>query len=260
MPRGIRQHDTNFDRAFDLFLGRIIERAVLFAAETGVSTDRVTERLSASLSPERERLLHHLSQMRREAPSELRTVESVAVVGYARGGQAQRLIEAESGSTEAPRDSKVSKAARTRWANMSKEQKDKLLDKMYRARYGRKRRPNKKQAKIPSRMDPEVQRVYQARHEAKKKGLPLPPLPKSTAQPTVAAKPKKTFFSKAAQRNGKPVLTTQRNGRPVLSKAQRNQKQKIYVQRSNLRAQGIPEDQLPALPGKLATAPAATAV
>jgi hypothetical protein len=42
-----------------------------------------------------------------------------------------------------------------------------------------------------------------------------------------------------------------RNGRIILSPEERAAKQKIYVERSTLRAQGVPEDQLPPLPGKV---------
>jgi hypothetical protein len=238
MPKGI-QHGSSldYDYAVSQFYGRIQERIVLFAAETGISAHWVAERLATLLSPPGERIFDHLPSLRPEAAGPRRELEPLALAEHAHSGQASDAHQARraGGDDETPvKQSRVSpkgkkaiaKAQKARWAkqkktkvevapskivaywaNMTPQERSKEM-----ARRRRKWTPEalakwkgveykaKVKAKVKAKattkkpsgkttprrgnhkmLDAEAkkakQQIYQMRHEARKNGAALPPLP-----------------------------------------------------------------------------------
>lgn len=170
MPRG--DHDRNFEFAIAQLYGQINIQIVQFAASVGVQADRVAERLSELLSPERSRVLHHLSAMRQDTTGVHRSVESVEVVVDAHRKQPSLAIAASAETRKAhPYWSKMSPEERSR--EMKRRQKK--WSKEAKAKWTGNKTTNPK-VKAKKRV------VYQARYAAKKRGEPLPPLPGETGQ------------------------------------------------------------------------------
>ena len=101
----------------------------------------------------------------------------VAVDPHHHASPSTGTSEAHQGQVKAG-NSKVKNAAKKRWATMSKASKEVLLDKMYKARYGKKRPNRSAKPQYKKSADTKAkQHIYAARHAARKAGLPVPPLP-----------------------------------------------------------------------------------
>lgn len=188
MPKGVR-NESSHEQAIREFYGGIRLQVIFFAAEVGISAERVAERVSALLSPERERLLHHLSSMQRAASGVRPPVEPLALAQHAHSSEAPPTIEAvRSTSHKKSRKGVNSEAAKGYWANMTPEERKaesarrrrkwspEAKAKWHGSRSGRRTAKGKKRS-----VDAAKQSIYLARAKAKKAGLPIPPLPGESA-------------------------------------------------------------------------------
>ncbi len=197
MPRGYRQHGSDSDSYIDQFAARIQERILLFSAETGISADRVTTRLSELFSPPGSRVQHYVSELREETPRIRGGVEPLALAQHAHRRATPPTIEAGRSASEDDEHalSRPRSQHRSYWARMTPEERS--------AESARRRKKWSPEAKAKWRGGGRgelseravlKQKIYQERHNAKKLGLPLPPLPESTrrradAKPVNSGKP-----------------------------------------------------------------------
>lgn len=188
----MRQHgNTSFnDTTIAYIHGRIEREIESICIATGVPFGFVAARIAELLHPMgSQRTEGQMPLLRSIATNGSATVATLEVVEHSHHHEAPSASTSEIPDHRSkavsrnvfgkPMKSKTQESAQRRWSNMSKTQKDKMLDKMYKARYG-KNRPKKNGYK-KSATTKAKQKMYQARHEAKKKGLPLPPLPKEGA-------------------------------------------------------------------------------
>lgn len=124
--------------------GRIEKEIESFAASIGIPSVTLAARVAALLSPEREGHFHNVSVMRVETSTNSRAVEPLALADGTHGNETQHGIISST--------SKVAKGnvGSNRWKNHKK---------------------------LTPKQKFKKQKIYQARFEAKRKGLPLPPLP-----------------------------------------------------------------------------------
>lgn len=188
MPRGTQHGNSSIEGALAELYGGIRERIILFSAETGFSASWVAERLSSLLSPERERVLHHLSLMRGETPTGNRSVEPLALAIDAHQHETQSTNVGP--TSEAAHHAKVKKggsAIKEYWAKMTPQEKAKVMaDKLRVTAKRRELLPVEKArlktltAVVKGTATHKTNAVYAARSRARKHGLPLPPLPKES--------------------------------------------------------------------------------
>lgn len=188
MPKGMR-NAPNLDHAVCELYGGIKQQVIYFAAEVGVSASWVAERISALLSPERERVLDHLSTVRHETSANRTAMEPLALAVNTHSSETPTTIEAQPKPRKlSPYWSKMSPKQRA--AEMRKRQKkwSKAPKEKWGVRAsGKRSRTTPKSAAPPPKaaskrppLDAErkaKQAIYVERSKARKEGRPLPPLP-----------------------------------------------------------------------------------
>lgn len=169
MARGINGNISDSTIAY--IHGRIEREIEQISLATGIPFSFITERVAELLHPHRHQrgIENQVPLLRDGTTGYSGTVATLEVVNDSHNHASPSKRGSEVSKNH---KSKMSDAAKKRWANMPKAKKKALQDKMYKTKYGVDRKLTK-----TSRKNAEKQRIYQARHAAKKRGEVLPPLP-----------------------------------------------------------------------------------
>jgi hypothetical protein len=182
LKRGPKQHgysDESVETRIAEFFGGIKERIILFSAETGISAGWVAERISTLLSPERERVLRHMSIVQLASTGNGGSVEPLALAVDAHQREAQSPTVGTTGEAATNKTIKK-KLTSSGWNKLTPEERSK---EMVRRRKVAKRNKELKAAgklKKPWKrtgISVAKQKRYLERSHAKALGLPMPPLP-----------------------------------------------------------------------------------
>lgn len=179
MPRGQR-NESNFDSVVIYAHARAERELEQISLATGIPLGVLAARVSQLLHPLGSGIEGQMPLLRGAAPrlgTALATVEvALHPHHHAPSPDASAPLQDHRSQALGPAPkSKIAKAAEKRWVEMSKAERKQLLDKMYVAKYG-KRRPTKKPASKKSGGRADLQAIYVARHEHKKRhpGVPMP--------------------------------------------------------------------------------------
>lgn len=222
MKRGPKTNGSNsIEGAIGYLHGRIEKELEQFAIATGTPFTFVATRIAELLHPMGQRVAREVPLLRSTATGNGSTLAALEVAQYSHHDETPPAIANENATHR--------KVGRSPWAGMSPEERSKEMTRRRLVAQG-KLKPKSKSRPRPSD-DPEIRKFYLARHEAKKKGLPLPPLPDAIV------------LRKAAQKKAAAGYVKKHK----LSPEQRAAKQKIYQARHNAMKAGQP---LPPLPGE----------
>ena len=165
----MRKGTTN-ERSIEIAIahlhGRIENQIEQFSAGFGIQANWVAARISDLLSPEGTRIQHHMSTVRIETTGMDRELEPLALA-----------IDAHSSETPtATQAGRKTGGSRAYWTKMTPEQRSAEMKKRLNKWSPQAKEKWSKKAKMKTKQQKERQVLYQARSDARKRGLPLPPL------------------------------------------------------------------------------------
>jgi hypothetical protein len=170
-------HGTGFDEAIAYIHGRLEIQIEQFSASLGIQSIVLAERLADLLSPARQRNIHSVSIVRSSSTGHGTPLVPLALAESTHS----QLSNAEPIQTTSNAPHKMRRKAKKvnggGWGSMTPEQRSKEMKRRMLVAKGKAKSAKEKGKK----RNMALQKIYQARHEARRLGLPLPPLPSEQA-------------------------------------------------------------------------------